>query len=172
MKIPFRYQVSEFDCAPTSIYNVISYLCTTFEVPAKVIKDIMELSMDVSYQNKEGEGGTSTKQMKKICSYVTKNLPILLEKEKSFSKILHEGGCVLYRTTLDGYDHYVLITDYDEWYYYLWDPYYLEQKEGVEVILNHPTWNRKICKNVIDSNQDYGIKNHEYYGFKKISTQY
>ena len=37
MKIPLRYQMSEYDCGPTSMLNAISYLFEREEIPPRLV---------------------------------------------------------------------------------------------------------------------------------------
>ena len=39
MKIPLRYQMSEYDCGPISMLNAISYLFEREEIPPEVIRN-------------------------------------------------------------------------------------------------------------------------------------
>ena len=41
MKIPLRYQTTEFDCGPTSLLNGISYLFEREEIPPEIIRNVM-----------------------------------------------------------------------------------------------------------------------------------
>ena len=41
MKIPLHYQMSEYDCGPTTMLNAISYLFEVEEIPPEVIRNII-----------------------------------------------------------------------------------------------------------------------------------
>ena len=41
MKIPLRYQMSEYDCGPTALLNAVSYLFPRREVPPEIIRCVM-----------------------------------------------------------------------------------------------------------------------------------
>lgn len=41
MKIPLHYQVSEFDCGPTTVLNAMSYLFQREDLPAEIVRNIM-----------------------------------------------------------------------------------------------------------------------------------
>ena len=45
MKIPLRFQITEFDCGSVSLINCISYLFDREEIPAKLLKTIFGLSL-------------------------------------------------------------------------------------------------------------------------------
>ena len=40
MKIPLRYQVSEYDCGPTSLLNALNYLFQREEISPELIRNI------------------------------------------------------------------------------------------------------------------------------------
>lgn len=46
MKNPLHYQISEYDCGPTSMLNGISYLFEREEIPAELIRNIMIYALD------------------------------------------------------------------------------------------------------------------------------
>lgn len=61
MKIPLRYQNTEYDCGTTSFVNALAYLYDREDIPIELLKEIYKLTLDV--KNSEGitgKGGTST----------------------------------------------------------------------------------------------------------------
>lgn len=66
-------------------------------------------------------------------------------------KFIGYNKCILLRTYLDG-DHYVIITDMDDKYLYIWDSYYLDEnyyrnKNDIIIDLNNQfKYNRKVLK--------------------------
>ena len=64
-------------------------------------------------------------------------------------KFIGYNKCILLRTYLDG-DHYVIITDMDDKYLYIWDSYYLDEnyyrnKNDIIIDLNNQfKYNRKV----------------------------
>ena len=46
MKIPLRYQVSEFDCGTVSLLNAISYLFKSDEIPVELVRAIHLYTID------------------------------------------------------------------------------------------------------------------------------
>ena len=46
MKIPLHYQVSEFDCGPTTVLNAMSYLFQREDLPAEIVRNIMIYCLD------------------------------------------------------------------------------------------------------------------------------
>ena len=64
MKIPLRYQISEYDCGPTSLLNAMSFLFQREEISPELIRNIMLYSLD-SYGSGGvlGKSGTSRMAM-------------------------------------------------------------------------------------------------------------
>jgi hypothetical protein len=64
MKIPLRYQISEYDCGPTSLLNAMSFLFQREEITPELIRNIMLYSLD-SYGSGGvlGKSGTSRMAM-------------------------------------------------------------------------------------------------------------
>ena len=46
MKIPLRFQTTEYDCAPTTFINALLYLYEREEIPAILLKKIYQYSLD------------------------------------------------------------------------------------------------------------------------------
>ena len=42
MKNPLHYQLTEYDCGPTSLLNAISFLFEREEIPPEVIRNIID----------------------------------------------------------------------------------------------------------------------------------
>jgi len=55
MKTPFRYQVTNYDCVPTTFINALQHLFTREVIPPAVIQKIMQYSLDTV--NRKGESG-------------------------------------------------------------------------------------------------------------------
>lgn len=155
MKTPLRFQMTEFDCGTVSILNAIMYLYKREEIPAELVKIVTKYSLDC-YDKKGniGQGGTSREAVEKICEWLTKhiknnnynlNCEHLINDDVTIEKIkecIDNNGCVLFRT-YQICEHYVLLTDYDENNFYLWDPYYLDENyynndEEVKIDFDHP----------------------------------
>ena len=60
MKVPLRYQMTEYDCGPTSLLNAMSFLFEREELPPELVRNIMLYSLD-SYgaDGCSGKSGTS-----------------------------------------------------------------------------------------------------------------
>ena len=46
MKNPLQYQISEYDCGPTSLLNALSYLFDREEIAPEVIRNILLYCLD------------------------------------------------------------------------------------------------------------------------------
>ncbi len=177
MKNPLNYQISEYDCGPTSLYNALSFLLTREEIHPIIIKKIMKHSMT---KGKEGTKGTSKEKMRYMCNFLKKAIPLNIKHKKYMTKktlanCLKKKGCVLYRTKIDQCPHYIIITSYDNKYIYIWDPYYKEKTkdEEIKIDLNHPfSYNRIVLKERIFSKThlDYACGlSKEFIFIKKIT---
>jgi hypothetical protein len=170
MKNPLSYQATEYDCGPTSIRNGISYLFNREEIPPDIIKAIMMYCLD-GY-NKKGEAGkkgTSAMavvflsswfnqfgKMKRfpISSEVLDTEDIYISRDSKIAECLQQGGAAVVGVML-GCWHYVLLTDIDDEYVYLFDPYYRKnpfREDGVDIITDSPTkMNRRVKHSIMNS---------------------
>lgn len=184
MKIPLRFQVTEFDCGTVSLLNAFSYLYERDEIPALLIKTIYKYTLDTNDDEGHiGEGGTSKEAITKLIDWImdyTKDSELnivckKLEKESvtldAFRNCLNKRGCILLRCFMGG-EHYVLVTKLSKKYVYLFDPYYLDKDaymndKNIKIILNKPfTYNRKVnIKRLLEETENDlamgSIKNRE-----------
>ena len=62
MKVPLRYQNTEYDCGTTSFVNALAYLYDREDIPVELLKQIYRLTLDMKGPGGvSGEGGTSRK---------------------------------------------------------------------------------------------------------------
>lgn len=170
MKNPLNYQITEYDCGPTTLMNAMSFLFRREEIPPDIIKHIMLYCLD-SYNVKGefGKNGTSRMAMmflsdwlnqfgkvKKFpirCEFVT-GREVFIGQNSRIVTALQQGGAVVVRVRY-GCWHYVLLTGIDETAVYLFDPYYRKKpftQEGLALILNRPsTANRKVAYSCLNS---------------------
>lgn len=138
MKTPLRYQITEFDCGPTSLLNGVSYLFEREEIPPEVVRNIMLFCMD-QYDEKgiSGQMGTShtammflshwldgfgkTGRMNIQSSYLTGG-DVTLIKGSRLRSVISRGGTAVARVDLDGW-HYILLTEFREERVMVFDPY-------------------------------------------------
>lgn len=73
MKVPLRFQVTEFDCGTVSLLNAFSYLFDREELPALLVKKINEYTLDCYDEDGNlGNGGTSENAINGLTSWITK----------------------------------------------------------------------------------------------------
>jgi len=186
MKSPLNYQVTEYDCGTTSLINAISYVFNREEIPAKLIHAAETYTLDnFGKKGGENEGGTSVISLEFIQHWITQfsdfeRFPIkvkLFEKEEAIlqldkaNKLFNENGCILATMWLMHDAHYVIITNIDKHFAYIFDPYFIEPKyflksKNIKVINNMPfSYNRKVklTQLFLDNKEDYSlIKDNEY----------
>ena len=162
MKVPLRFQVTEFDCGTVSLINAFSYLFDRENIPAELIKAIHRYTLDCYDElGNLGQGGTSREAINKLTHWITryansKDFNVKCERlefddvnEINIRRCLDENGVVFARSW-QTCEHYIIITKIDEECAYIFDPYYLETTEydkddEVKIILNKPfTHNRKV----------------------------
>ncbi len=171
MKIPLRFQTTEYDCAPTSFINALLYLYEREEIPAILLKTIYQYSLDEKRCQ-----GTSRESAEKLANLISeyakdngfKIRVVTLTKDEvqlsTMKECLNEGGVIIARCYQDS-EHYVLITNIDDNSAYLFDPYYLDKKtyiEDDEVVIalkDTFTYNRivKIDRLFSESKKDFSL---------------
>ena len=177
MKIPLRFQITEFDCGTVSLQNAYSYLFERDEIPAELVKSIHRYTLDCyDEQGNLGQGGTSREAINKLTHWITryansKNFKVRCERlEKDeitlerMQECLKNNGCIFVRCW-QTQEHYVIITKIDKRYAYIFDPYYLDKKEydrdsQVKIILNKPfSHNRRVTLKRLfsDTKKDFAL---------------
>ena len=162
MKIPLRFQITEYDCGTVSLLNAFSYLYEREDIPAPLIKAIFKYTLDCYDEDGNlGQGGTSKEAVSKLMHWITK-----FSKANSFSvkcehlekgavtlsKIvdcLNNNGCVFVRSFLENDDHYILVTKLKSNKVYIFDPYYLDKakyirSKNVRIVLNKPFSHNRV----------------------------
>lgn len=169
-KTPLTYQITEYDCGTTCVLNAIKYLFNREEIVPQMYKKILEETLDKSFNNEIGKGGTTNISLRKLCNelYVNggKNVDII-SKELSqdnvsiYNKELEKeivNGCVAILKVYQEVSHYVLLTKLDESFAYIFDPYYLpinyyDNDDSVEIVKDRGfEYNRKVRKERLNSN--------------------
>lgn len=161
MKVPLRFQVTEFDCGTVALLNAFSYLFEREEIPAEIVRAIHDYTLDCYDEGgRMGEGGTSREAVRMLSRWIvnfskSKNFGVECKLyDDGFSiemmrKTIRENG-VLFIRTWQEVEHYVIVTDIDDEYAYIFDSYYLEANEyddsrSIEIILDQPfKYNRKV----------------------------
>ena len=163
MKIPLRFQITEFDCGTVALQNAISYLYDRENVPAELIRAVSIYTVNCyDERGNISEGGTSREVMENMTVWIDKFLnqfPFGLDCRRyvgenidlgEIKKCVDERGCVLFKTTRSGNEHFVIITMMDNEYVYIWDSYYLgetyyDMERKISIIFNKPFhYNRKV----------------------------
>ena len=73
MKIPLRYQDTEYDCGTTSFINALAYLYDREDFPVELLKQIYRFTLDVKGpEGITGEGGTSKKHAELLSDWFVK----------------------------------------------------------------------------------------------------
>ena len=178
MKIPLRFQITEFDCWTVSLQNAISYLFEREDIPAELIREIALYTLDC-YDKKWNlwQWGTSRDAVaylaKWIVAYSKKHDFWLLAIYREWSDVtidslksfLMENRVILLRTYLLGSEHYVIVTKIDDGFVYIRDPYYLDawfydNDKDVDIILGHIfDFNRRISlkRFISHSKKDFSL---------------
>ena len=128
MKTPLRYQITNYDCGPTSVLNALSFLFEREEIPPILIRNIMLYCLDCyDACGEAGKSGTSRSAMMFLShwmegfgetgrlaissQYVAGN-KVYLGVGSEINKALKAGGAVVVRLFLDEW-HYILLTGID-----------------------------------------------------------
>ncbi len=139
MKVPLRYQMTTYDCGPTTLLNAFSYLYEMEEIPAIIMEAVWRYTLDCFNSKGDwGEGGTSRSAMRLFATWLKEyaksqanSIKVeYLEKEEityhKFVQFLQKKGVVVVRCYQSN-EHYVLITKFLDPYFYLFDPYYVDK---------------------------------------------
>ena len=191
MKIPLKYQSTEFDCVPTTFQNALNYLFDREEIPPEVIQRVLLYSLDTINNNGEyGKGGTTglacqfilqwlemdaanNKNFALKCEYLTED-EVQLTQNKRIVKCVNSGGVALCSVCFDktgSIYHYMLCTRADSEYLYFFDPYYRKQqfknsdKHFLEWIKGEWNYNLKVSRQRLES------KKYEKYSFGPIEER-
>lgn len=170
MKSPLSYQISEYDCGQATLLNAIRYLYKRGEIPPIILKYMTQYTLDtISNEGQIGKYGTSPYAIEYLASlinstdYIDLKATILKNNDVSIYNIdlldyikNYQGVAVL-RVWADC-EHYVLCTNLDDKYAYIFDPYFLEDDaydEDTDVVMinNKPfEYNRIVSKKRIEEN--------------------
>ncbi|MGN0467603.1 MAG: peptidase C39 [Acutalibacteraceae bacterium] len=185
MKVPLHYQLTEYDCGPTSVLNAIAYLFDREDIPPEIIRNVMLFTLDCrGTQGENCKGGTSHMAMMYLSNWLngygkTGQFPLFCDYISGSDVFLGEGSCIS-SAVKDGavavlrlhYDvwHYVLMTGEKDGYVYLFDPYYDDDEEvekaGIVMDYNHPyTYNRIVPLSFFDK------EDCSFYALGKIKSR-
>ena len=147
MYIPLQYQVSEYDCVPTSFINAVSYLFERNEIPPMVIRHIYMYSLDtVGRDGRFGSAGTSRHAVRLLGAWLNaykyKHFSVDTEfiqaesvrfyKKSKIAACLKDGGVALCKIYLNGrQEHYLMLMKIEEDWVFCFDPYYRKNIRGL-----------------------------------------
>lgn len=164
MKTPMHYQISEYDCGPTTLLNAINYLFAREQIPPDIIRNIMLYTLDAYGRGgRQGKSGTSYAAMMFLSQWMDDygragDFPIGSTYLRGKSVTLSENGRIFDGLRRNGvailrlfYDveHYVLVNRIEGERAYMFDPYFVESDRdmgrcGVEIALDHPAEYNRI----------------------------
>lgn len=170
MKNQLSYQASEYDCGPTTLNNAIRYLFEREEILPEIIKSIFLYTLDLyNNEGEYGKSGTSRMAMMFLSNWfnqfgIMKNFPICSEivldeqvwirQNSKITECLQQGGTVVICVWLGPTKHYVLLTDIEEDYLCLFDPYDwdlpVDNDKIIKIDDNPKKMNRKVRLGVIN----------------------
>lgn len=159
MKIPLRYQMSEYDCGPTALLNAVSFLFARAEIPPEIIRSVMLYSLDcygtdgsackagtsrmaMMYLASWLEGYSRATQFPLSCRYIA-GRAVHIGRDSAVNDTIVRGGAAVVRLFYE-VEHYALVTGVSMDRVYLFDPYYLAAAEpefehaGITVTCAHP----------------------------------
>ncbi len=156
MKNPLHYQLSEYDCGPTSMLNAMSFLFSREEIPPEIVRNIMLYCLDCfGADGTSGKSGTSRMAMMFLSNWLdgfgrAGHLPVRsrylsgravnLRQNGALTDALRRGGAAVVRLYLDE-PHYVLMTGLSGDRVELFDPYYRAEpfpQQDVELVWDRP----------------------------------
>lgn len=182
MKIPLRYQNTEYDCGTTTFVNALAYLYDREDIPVELLKAIYRLTLDLEdSKGIVGGCGTSTEHSELLAKYFVKyanennkfdiSVKVLRGAEvniENLKKNLTDNSVIIARCYQE-VEHYVLITKIDDIFAYIFDPYYLEEDyyttdDDVAIILHESFSHNRLVKieRLFDENKrDFSLLNVE-----------
>lgn len=183
MKIPLRFQITEFDCGTIALQNAISYLYHRENVPAELVRAISIYTVNC-YDEKGNiaDKGNSRVVMEKMTSWVDEfinkyNFGLSCKRElgacldfADIKKCVDNGGCALVKTYSNNDNQFVIVTKIDENFVYLWDSYYIGEtyydlERKITIVFNKPFhYNRQVAISRFKetSKKDYALGPMEF----------
>ena len=170
MKVPLRYQITNYDCGPTSLLNGLSILFEREEIPPEVMRRVILCSMDqFGDDGVTGKKGTSHEAMAYIahwleacgkagqldltCRYLTGE-EVSLAEGGALRKAIERGGVATVFIDLDGW-HFILLTGLEGDRVYAFDPWILPEPfpvPDVQTDYDHPyLYNRIVPLSRVES---------------------
>ncbi|MCD8356138.1 MAG: peptidase C39 [Clostridia bacterium] len=176
MKTPLHYQISEYDCGPTTMMNAMSFLFTREQLLPEIVQHIMLYSLDAyNAKGETGKSGTSRMAMMFLsnwlkefgkachfpidCQYLSGS-SVYLGGISQLTNALHCNGAVIVRLNYGG-DHYVLLTGQEGDQISMFDPYFRKRpfiQKDIILLDDEPfTRNRIVPEARLNEKQKNGI---------------
>lgn len=183
MKIPLRFQITEFDCGTVALQNAISYLYDRENVPAELIRAVSIYTVNCYDErgnlSDSGNSKAITDSMTKwVDEFINKygfglSCKRRLTATVDYAEIkecVDNGGCCLVKTYRSGEPHFVIVTKIDEQFVYMWDAYYIgetyyDTERKITIIFNKPFhYNRQVDKTrfLATHTKDFSLGPMEY----------
>ena len=162
MKNPLHYQLSEYDCGPTSMLNAISFLFEREQIPPEIIRNIMLYCLDCySAEGISGKSGTSCTAMMFLSNWLNGfgrigQLPVsscylsgksvFIGRDSYVCDALRRGGAAVVRLYFEE-EHYVLLTGIEDDRVLMFDPYYQTTSPApgdIMIVEDHPFSHNRI----------------------------
>ena len=146
--VPLRYQATEYDCGTTAFLNAISYVSSFSEIPPIFLKVLYNIGLnECNKAGMLGWEGTSLDAMRYLAAWINKysqrtGFPLKctcydsvdFRKGSVLLDELQKKNTAIVTMCLLWDDHYITLTDVDDEYIYLFDPYYWDKDYGEEGI--------------------------------------
>lgn len=175
MKIPLRYQTTEFDCGPTALMNAVSYLFDCETIPPDIPRHINAIGNDrFDPDGRPGRWGTSPDALCYAACWLntyarSTGFPLRCETLRGEQvrlcpgsrlwECLKQGAAALVSCWLET-PHYVTLTGLEGDTVKVFDPYYREKPapgEEAEFVFDQP----KVCNRLISAEHLDGIEERE-----------
>ena len=185
-KVPLQYQATEYDCGNVAIMNALNYVLDFSSIPAVFLKTVYNVCMnECNTVGMVGTRGTSIEAIRYLAKWFNDysqktgfplKCKIYEDKDVTFlndSNLLselkkHNTAIVLYCTMYD--EHYLTLTDADDMFMYLFDPYFWDidfEDDRIIRINGKPLYaNRRIPVDFWET------KDGNYYTFKGIKNKF
>lgn len=169
MKNVLCYQVSEYDCGPTSLMNALRFLYERDQITPELIKAVGNYTLD-NYNDKGemGRHGTSREVMTFLAYWFNQygkshDFPIYakhlsgpevcIKEDSEIVKCLNSGGVTVARVVLEEDPHYILLTGMTEdGRVKVFDPYDLSDRDVIEIKGTEVTHEEpKVMNRIVDA---------------------
>lgn len=185
MHVPLQYQISEYDCGPTSVMNAVSFLFEQKSIHPDMIQGIYRYCLEgFSCRGEMGKTGTGRYAMEFLAHWfnqyaVQRHFPIrtdiispeeiAMREDSTVVRGIRAGGCALLRCNL-GCEHYVLLTGLcGEDKVYMFDPYYLQKplrRKDIQMVNDQP-----CSANRIITFDRLNRTDHDYYTMGELARR-